>query len=206
MNKTVQKGFSSVILLVIIVIVLAGIGGYYILKKPANMAVSPTPTPKTTNKACTEEGKICPDGSIVSRVGPNCEFAPCPSANQIIYTNNQYGFDLSLPQSWKGYSVTSGLIPDGSSGGGFGWEVILRHPKWTKANPREDIPIQVFTIDQWKKWEADNFESYPTAAPMGPTERGRNSKYVFATAPRYNYDFLTGYEEVEEIIKALKAF
>ena len=28
--------------------------------------------------ACTEEAKICPDGSAVGRTGPNCEFAPCP--------------------------------------------------------------------------------------------------------------------------------
>ncbi|MDO8633666.1 MAG: hypothetical protein Q7K34_00030 [archaeon] len=28
--------------------------------------------------ACTLEAKICPDGSAVGRVGPNCEFAPCP--------------------------------------------------------------------------------------------------------------------------------
>ena len=28
--------------------------------------------------ACTQEAKICPDGSVVGRVGPNCEFAPCP--------------------------------------------------------------------------------------------------------------------------------
>jgi hypothetical protein len=29
--------------------------------------------------ACTMEAKICPDGSSVGRVGPNCEFAPCPT-------------------------------------------------------------------------------------------------------------------------------
>ena len=29
---------------------------------------------------CTEEAKICPDGSAVGRVGPNCEFAECPSS------------------------------------------------------------------------------------------------------------------------------
>lgn len=29
--------------------------------------------------ACTMEAKLCPDGSAVSRVGPNCEFAACPS-------------------------------------------------------------------------------------------------------------------------------
>jgi len=28
--------------------------------------------------ACTMEAKICPDGSSVSRSGPNCEFARCP--------------------------------------------------------------------------------------------------------------------------------
>jgi len=28
--------------------------------------------------ACTLEAKLCPDGSYVGRIGPNCEFAPCP--------------------------------------------------------------------------------------------------------------------------------
>jgi hypothetical protein len=29
--------------------------------------------------ACTEEAKICPDGSAVARTGPRCEFAACPT-------------------------------------------------------------------------------------------------------------------------------
>jgi hypothetical protein len=32
--------------------------------------------------ACTQEAKICPDGSAVGRVGPSCEFAPCPGNTQ----------------------------------------------------------------------------------------------------------------------------
>ena len=28
--------------------------------------------------ACTEEAKMCPDGSSVGRTGPNCEFEECP--------------------------------------------------------------------------------------------------------------------------------
>lgn len=28
--------------------------------------------------ACTQEAKLCPDGSAVGRTGPNCVFAPCP--------------------------------------------------------------------------------------------------------------------------------
>jgi hypothetical protein len=30
-------------------------------------------------RACTEEAKVCPGGTTVSRTGPNCEFTPCPS-------------------------------------------------------------------------------------------------------------------------------
>ncbi len=44
-------------------IVIAGITG----------TVKPPPT------ACTQEAKLCPDGSTVGRTGPNCEFAPCPT-------------------------------------------------------------------------------------------------------------------------------
>ena len=36
----------------------------------------PAPEQKT---ACTQEAKMCPDGkTYVGRIGPNCEFAPCP--------------------------------------------------------------------------------------------------------------------------------
>ena len=30
------------------------------------------------NIACTLEAKICPDGTAVSRTGPDCEFEACP--------------------------------------------------------------------------------------------------------------------------------
>lgn len=29
--------------------------------------------------ACTQEAKLCPDGSAVGRTGPNCEFVTCPN-------------------------------------------------------------------------------------------------------------------------------
>jgi len=40
---------------------------------------------------CTQEAKLCPDGSYVGRTWPNCEFAPCPG-------------NIILP---KGYSLDS---------------------------------------------------------------------------------------------------
>ena len=45
-----------------------------------------TATITVTNQvACTMDAKICPDGSAVGRVGPNCEFAPCPSDSSACY-------------------------------------------------------------------------------------------------------------------------
>jgi hypothetical protein len=31
------------------------------------------------NTVCTQEAKMCPDGSYVGRVGPRCEFSACPT-------------------------------------------------------------------------------------------------------------------------------
>lgn len=44
------------------------------------------------NVVCTQEAKQCPDGSYVSRTGPNCEFAKCP-----IFT--QCKVDTDCPQT-----------------------------------------------------------------------------------------------------------
>ncbi|MBI2481979.1 MAG: hypothetical protein HYV76_00160 [Candidatus Vogelbacteria bacterium] len=54
-----------------------------------NKLVLPTPSERperdnTTNNvgggiACTMEAKLCPDGTYVSRIAPNCEFAICPA-------------------------------------------------------------------------------------------------------------------------------
>ena len=34
--------------------------------------------------ACTMDAKLCPDGSYVSRHGPDCEFDACPLGEKII--------------------------------------------------------------------------------------------------------------------------
>ena len=45
----------------------------------------PTPNEYEASKdkggqvACTQEARVCSDGSYVGREGPNCEFAPCPT-------------------------------------------------------------------------------------------------------------------------------
>ncbi|MFA5188663.1 MAG: hypothetical protein WC460_04860 [Patescibacteria group bacterium] len=45
----------------------------------------PNQLPNNTNqRACTQEAKLCPDGSAVGRTGSNCEFAPCPEVNSAL--------------------------------------------------------------------------------------------------------------------------
>ncbi len=120
------------------------------------------------------------------------------SATTTTYVNSQYGFSLTLPLSWKNYSVVESDIE-------YGHKIVLRNPAWATSTPLMDIPVLVYPIQQWNIWETNNFEGYPTAAPIGPTKRGQNTAYVFATAPRYNFSFLPGFEEVEKIIQTITA-
>jgi hypothetical protein len=131
---------------------------------------------------------------------------------QVEYRNTEYGFSFSLPISWKGYSIETSSW-DGNSPDQQGDVVVekgpiisIRHPEWTSANPRQDIPIMIFTLSQWDSLQQEKF--FIGAAPVGPSELGRNTIYVFALPARYNYSFLLGFEEVEKILesKPLKTF
>lgn len=52
--------------------------------------------------ACTQEAKICPDGSSVGRTGPNCEFTLCPESTPIAgwktSTDNVQGITFQYPE------------------------------------------------------------------------------------------------------------
>jgi hypothetical protein len=131
---------------------------------------------------------------------------------QVIYTNTQYGFNFSLPLSWEGYQIIESEWEGYATGSQSdvtveqGPIISIRHPEWTSTNPRQDIPIMVFTLVQWDLLQQDKF--HIGAAPIGPSELGSNAKYVFALPARYNFSFPTGYEEVEKILEGnpLKAF
>ena len=127
-------------------------------------------------------------------------------AEEVAYTNDLYGFQFDLPSSWDGYTIVTteweGRAVDGPQAG----EVVetgplfsIRHPNWTEENPRQDIPIMILTIAQWDSMQQGDF--HIGAAPIGPKELGRNSRYVFALPARYNFAFPEGYEEVETILE-----
>ena len=124
----------------------------------------------------------------------------------IVYENTEYGFSFSLPKGWEGYSLVSseweGLAAGADSGEKIvetGTVISIRDPRWTSETPRQDIPIMVFTLEQWNALQSDEF--HIGAAPVGPAELGSNNKYVFALPARYNFAFPEGYEEVESILQ-----
>lgn len=124
---------------------------------------------------------------------------------QTVYENTQYGFRFTLPNSWKDYTIVTdkweGLsVGDAQGDKVSGAKLSIRHPEWTAEQPRQDIPILVFTVDQWNELQQDKF--HIGAAPFGPSELTRNDKYVFALPARYNFAYPDGYQEVEDILKS----
>ena len=119
------------------------------------------------------------------------------------YKNGEYGFGLTLPKSWTDFSVIEDVWEGGSETGPL---FSIRHPDWEYKSPRQDIPVMVFTLAQWADMQADKF--HIGAAPINPSELGKNAKYVFAIPARYNFEYLTGFEEVEDILqgKPFKSF
>jgi len=87
-------------------------------------------TEPTEQVFCTQEVMECPDGSWVSRVGQNCEFAACSSESlcegeecpkqglgQVdisgwkTYRNEKYGFEVKYPANYsEHFKVQDGLL------------------------------------------------------------------------------------------------
>lgn len=61
---------NKIILLVVLVIIITGVFAWKFFILPCNKI------------ACTEEAKLCSDGSYTSRILPNCDFAPCPGEKE----------------------------------------------------------------------------------------------------------------------------
>ena len=64
----------------------------------------------------------------------------------------------------------------------------------------------IFTPAEWDLIQQEKLSL--GVAPIGPTELGKNGKFIFALPARYNYAFPVGFEEVDQIIqtKPLSAF
>ncbi|MDO8590277.1 MAG: hypothetical protein Q7R69_03360 [bacterium] len=89
-----QKGFINIVYTVVVVALLIGAGAYLTIRQinkpyisptatttpPGATTTPPTPPPPPAPGVCTADVKQCPNGTYVSRSGPNCTFAACPSS------------------------------------------------------------------------------------------------------------------------------
>ena len=135
------------------------------------------------------------------------------NSDEQTYVNNSFGFSIGLPESWSGYTVNqikediydiSGKTTT-NNGVVDSFQVIeLHHPLESADNPREVMPIMIFTLTQWAHIE--NQEWSVGAAPIPPSFLGQNSQWIMALPARYNYDFKPGWEEVDQLVHTLKTF
>lgn len=90
----------------IILIILLSAGAYFLgirneqQQKEPNEQVESNVSPTPEDVFCTQEVKECPDGSYVSRQGPNCEFAPCPTTTG----------GSSIPENWGTYTAAGNIF------------------------------------------------------------------------------------------------
>ena len=128
---------------------------------------------------------------------------PGQTDTTLTYTNTDYGFTFSLPNNWKGYSVVKntwkGSPLNNKIANEEGPKLLIRNPNWTSTTPYEDIPIMIFTLEQWGSYTAENFNV--SAAPIPASEIARNNLYVFALPPRWDFDYSKGFEDAENIMK-----
>jgi len=163
-------------------------------------------------EACFRAFFQCPQGfeHFNDAVGCGCQVStpavPTPpstpdTSGWQTYTNTQFGFSFTLPASWIGYTIIQDKWESNTATQAplIGPVISIRHPQWTTQTPRQDIPIMVFTIKLWAQLQQEEF--HIDAAPVLPSELGRNAHYVFALPGRYNYTLLPGYEEVEQILQ-----
>jgi hypothetical protein len=155
----------------------------------------------STSSSHNQKNSTTSDKQNATPNTPSSSTSPDVS-NSIVYESTQYGFKFKLPESWKGYSIVTnqweGIALTGGSVVETGPIISIRDPKWTAKTPRQDIPIMVFTLNQWNLLQQEVF--HIGAAPLNPSELGRNNYYVFALLARYNYSFPAGYKEVETIL------
>jgi hypothetical protein len=129
-DGSAPKGKSKFILFAVLgfVLLLAlGVGAYYYLSMQNNQTSSSMPgaavSPSIEPVVCTMDAKVCPDGSTVGRVGPNCEFAECPVAEMTTPTEalagntavtTQMGFTMTLPETMQVVTETPDKIEIGT--------------------------------------------------------------------------------------------
>lgn len=114
-----QKGFAPIV--IVILLAVLSVGGFIFYQASPHGKIqcdhSEGQIFSVINNncvltGCTQEAKLCPDGSSVDRTGPNCEFSPCPSPSEstnsaqgTLSIENQLIFFARSRNAWRKQSI-----------------------------------------------------------------------------------------------------
>ena len=134
----------------VILLLVVGLGAFLyrnILEHPA------TSLPGGGQIACTQEAKLCPDGTSVGRTGPTCDFALC------VFPNVE---DRAIQLS---YLVPAGYAANtNTTGTDDSLRAVFEKP--AKGQVPHTITIRRFSIDAGKT-ATDTMVSHTTYEPSG---------------------------------------
>lgn len=125
----------------------------------------------------------------------------------ISYHNSKYDFTFNLPASWRKYSIltkqwdgeTYLQAKDTDVVLAHGLIIILRNPQWKTNNLYQDIPIYIFTRQQWDDIYLGKYGAEGAGGII--YELWHNDKYVFGIHSRYNADdSVNGWKEAQDIV------
>ena len=88
--------------IVIGVLALIAVGVYVITKSNTN----PSGANTDDSVVCPADVQMCPDGSAVGRIGPDCRFAECPSAGSDVSSGELLPAGIEKPVTGLGVTIT----------------------------------------------------------------------------------------------------
>lgn len=106
---------------------------------------------------CTADAKLCPNGSYVGRIGPDCEFAACPVADQSSTMR-------PLPPETSDQDVAPRVQAFNINGWNFDYSI-----KEIRVKKGDNVTINLTSIDGSHDWVVDEFGAQVERVQTGET-------------------------------------
>lgn len=131
-----MKQLLALIVLVLVLGLAAFVYRYEIERPTSITALIPNATSSNPTQACTDEAKICPDGSAVGRTGSNCVFAVCALPN----------IELSVGSSTVGFVLPGGYVSNPAAIGNDTTLLGVYNKPATETKANHTIVVRSFPI------------------------------------------------------------
>ncbi len=195
MNKMIfeQQSKNKKILFIIFPVVLLGVVLWVVLTKFVYRPepVSPSQFIHPSEPIfCTQEVKICPDGTYVGRNGPNCEFTKCLSENNQTFGNNQ------MEKAITDYLLTQSRFSWKTRNDSYNFCVI------ENLNPEQNLfPLSVWALCEEFIFQDDKLKTLSGAS--GPVKINYPNELSFYDLNKFSYEAPGDGSQYSEDIKKI---